>query len=254
MGDGKRDDLEIPIKLTDKMSKLVEENPEKFGYVADPLNYVFDEIKRFRLEEIRNYVESLGFTRLPISYTKVKEKFEDLTCKKAVKDLFGNDLRRVLEIIYGEENVVDSVIEDTPVTEEDEEDLDDYFMDLRNKLEGVSDEEFEDYDSTVTYKSEDVNLVIDEDPKRILKDRLYSEMRVLYFDLFIRIKIDGITQEGLTALGNYLKTVHTKNGYDILLELNGKLINTKLKAIRLDDNELIKCLYIEDYKKLCEAV
>lgn len=228
---GKRDDLEIPIRLIERKVKDSEETG-KYDVYEDPETSVAIEIKNYMSERIEEIVKEKKLTKEEIKeYPKIT---------KIIKDYFG------LEHLENIVDYIDKKIKDEKIKEEDNviymktganyNTEENYFDEIDGGEEG-EEEEYIDERAIERLHVEDKDRLVIETPEiKSAKDYYIDNSKVIVSDRKCYIKLDGITKSSLRELKEYLKV----NGSDnkkwnkVMLIKGNKIIKTKFHLYKVD--------------------
>jgi len=242
--DGKYDQFEIPIRLTDIKIREVNE-----GMHTEPVDNVFEhvnhEIREYTANLVKVYLENdLGLVfNDKINSSIVAGKIKKHNIRKAVKKYFKDSLLDILKYIYGEDRVYQDEVEATIKADmyDDESDL---MVEILEEHDEILDDEIEGFGEEKVYIDEVAlrrlkNKVeeLEIKPKELIKtaqDQYRTESNVFFFSGKCIIKVDGIKKQNLNILKKYLSDNGKPSGYEVQLDFQGELINTPYIVTSID--------------------
>ena len=232
---GKRDDLEIPTRLTELMISKGEHL--KGGY-DDPEKQVEIQIKEYMINRIRQIIQehNLNTVEKVLNFAKLE---------KILKDYFGGRDR---------EKLVQDILDNKPIeldegfvvyNDDDLELFDEFEDDIDGDLDELDEGEGRVIMNNIAVKRmhEDKDRLVLEPPEIPTAEEYYkTDYRVMVHDKKCFIRLDNTTKSVLEELNEYLKTQDRGAGDTVVLEINGKFIETKYKLYRVDKIKLLMIL------------
>lgn len=231
---GKRDDLEIPISLTEEMFAKGEHL--KPGY-DDPQTVVEEQIKEFMVGRLKQIIKEKKLNT-------VEKALEFPAVEKILKDYFGGfDKKEFITNLFEGKDIVlsnDYVIYN---------DSDLEFVDIASETD--EEENIIDFESVKRlYNKDELEL---ESPDIKTADVLYSDYRVVIYDMNLYIKINNLSKKGLQELKAYLETHNSNSGYSVILDKNGEHFKTRYKLYKVDKIAILKILDRNIYVDLIDV-
>ena len=209
---GKRDDLEIPISLSELMFK----NGEylKDGY-DDPYTVVKNQIIEYKLSELKSILKERKLNT-------VEKALDNPKVAKILKDYFSNiDSNELLNNIFEGKSIR---INDEVV-----------YNDKALEFEEESEEETEGIEEVVENNADNSNFIGELEIKRVKSvETGVKRYRVLVHDKKCYIKLDGITKNVLNILKDYLEKNNSDSGYKVFFILGNDDYETKYTLYKVD--------------------
>ena len=248
---GKEDDHEIPVGLSDLRFKEIEKGMHTQP-IEDPYTYMLNEIREYNKSVVKRYLdEEFKLENLAeINVPKVMDSIKNYKIKglmlKALKGSKEENLKKLFEELYSGSNIIMSKIN----IEEDESNVD---MPIDEILdEEILDEEDEDFGkekvfinySKVDYFDDKSKLEI-KSKSSFVSAKSYIEKsndNIKLYDAKYFITIDGISIDNLERLKKYLQSCRKENGNKVILVFGEKAIETPIAVGGIDLNIINKLI------------
>lgn len=218
---GKRDDLEIPIRLTEEMFAKGEHLKE--GY-EDPEAMVGEQIKEYVFNRLKNIIQERNLDT-------VEKALNFPAVEKLLKDYFGDKDKEemITNIFEGKDIDLGGgyvIYNDGDLEFNDYDDIDSGDMDFEGVKRLYNEGELE-------LEGKDVKTA---------QEVMQSDYRVKLFDMKCFIQIDKVTKGCIEELKDYLDKHNAPSGYSVVLDNNGEHFYTKYKLYKVDKIALLKIL------------
>lgn len=216
---GKRDDLEVPIRMTEEMFSRGE---HLVGAYEEPGKVVREQIQEFQIKELKRVIKDRGLDTIDkaLNDSKVDRVISNYFSGYDAKDLVGR-------LFCGEDIKID----------------DEYTFYNDGELEFD-----EDVDEGVLVASgeESVDkgdLKLEEPEVRTAEEAFKNDYRVIVHDRKCFIRVDNIKKSGIRELRDYLERQSSKVGNDVVLVNQGVAHVMPFKLYNVDK---LKLSYILD--------
>lgn len=226
---GKRDDLEIPIALTEEMFKKGEH--EKDTWHENPQEEVEKQIKDFVVRQLKQII-------IDRNLDTVEKAMEFPKVEKLVKDYFNMDTEVIENILNGK---------DVQLKLNTEVKYNDYH--IKYGEEGIDDDEgikeverVNEAALTRLHETDKNRLVLDSPEIRNALKYYKTDYRVMIHDKKCFIRVDGTTGGVIRELKEYLDEVGDVVGNTVVIENNGRLHETKYKLNTVDKFKILMIL------------
>lgn len=225
---GKRDDLEIPTLLSEQMFN---DKEHLKGAYDDPEKTVELQIKEYMINRIRGIIEenNLDTSEKVLSFARLE---------KILKDYFGG---------FEREKLVKDILENKPIdlgggtVVYNEEDLE--FFDDEEVATDEDEGKVVMNINEVRRMHDDKDRLLLETPKVPTAENYYaSDYRVMIYDKKCFIRLDNVTKSVVDELNRYLQSQDKGTGDQVVIQINGKFIETPYKLYRVDKIKILMIL------------